>query len=72
MGELAPVEPEIVRLQADLAAARERTRATFQALASEASEEIAEWGDWRRAFSARPGLFLGVAFLAGFLRGSRR
>lgn len=72
MGELAEPDPDLERLRAELAAARARTRATFQALAVEAREEVAEWGDWRRAFRARPELFLGVAFLAGFLRGSRR
>lgn len=72
MDEPVKQEPELERLRADLAAARSRTRATFQALAVEAREEVTEWGDWRNAFRARPALFLGVAFLGGFLRGSRR
>ena len=68
----APRDASVDQLRAQLAVARERTHQSFAALESELRSEVAVFTDWRAAFQARPGLFLGTAFALGFLIGSNR
>lgn len=65
---VTPADQRVAEARARLMAARQRTRGTLAVLRRELSERV----DWRTWFRDHPELFLGAAFAAGFLLGSRR
>jgi ElaB/YqjD/DUF883 family membrane-anchored ribosome-binding protein len=58
---------EVAEVEDDIARTRDRVSRSVMAL----RQAVADQTDWREWVRRRPGLFLGAAFAAGLLLGSR-
>lgn len=65
-------DARIALVRAEIALARVRTRASFDALHSEIRHEIVSVTDWRVVLRNHPACVAGAFFVAGFLYGNRR
>lgn len=59
-------------IRTQLTLARNRTRHALTDLRVELQSELSAKTDWKNWYRAQPEVFLGVAFLLGFLYGHRR
>lgn len=59
-------------IRTQLSLARNRTRHALTDLRTELQSELSSKTDWKHWYRTQPEVFLGVAFLVGFLYGNRR
>lgn len=66
-----PADP-VSEVRTRLELARSRTRHALTDLRQELKSELKSKADWQVWYRSNPEVFLGVAFLVGFLYGNRR